>query len=274
MNTSNDLNAIENYWGTADSAAIHSLIYDSSSNLGVGTVVYNPYLSTPEANAPPFLYQVSLDPGSPVGIQRVKFTLVFSASMDQSVNPEVTFGPAAPHNQFTISDNAQWMDGKTWSAAYDITSLVPTGVQTISVSGAKGLDGMEIPKDTRFSFLVDYAGEITDSTPPNTPWVFASGNTNDISFVMVNWSATDPETSIIGYRYAIGTAPGATDIVNWTNTTKTSISRNGLILIDGHQYWVSIQAQNSGGLWSQIAYSPFVAGEVSYIKAFLPLVIK
>jgi hypothetical protein len=132
---------------------------------------------------------------------------------------------------------------------------------------------MEIPADTRFGFTVDYAGQITDQTPPSAPSVMAEGIQGDASSVEVSWSASDPDSSIIAYRYAIGSAAGATDIVNWTNTSTTSISRSGLGLVDGQQYWVAVQAQNVGGLWSASAYSAFVAGQQSP-RIYLPLVMK
>ena len=188
--------------------------------------------------------------------------------------------------EYKVLDNATWTNESHWRATYDVTSLVPRDDYTISVSGARGTDGMEIPTDTRFGFTVDYAGEITDQTPPNTPWVFASGKDGDASYVKAMWSASDPDSAITGYRYAIGSAPGATDIVNWTfvgvtgaadtaNATSTgSITRSGLGLVDGQQYWFTVQARNAGGLWSASGYSALIAGQQSYLKIFLPVVLK
>ena len=68
------VNATNNYWGTTDDAAIRARIYDNEDDLNVGTVNFTPFLNTPDPTAPPFLYQLSLNPGSPVGIQQVMFT--------------------------------------------------------------------------------------------------------------------------------------------------------------------------------------------------------
>jgi hypothetical protein len=165
-----------------------------------------------------------------------------------------------------VLDNAQWLSNTQWRATYDITSLVPRGTYTMSVSSAKGTDGMEIPTDTRFAFTVDYAGQITDQTPPPPPSVFATGKPSDVSAVEATWSATDPESAIIGYRYAIGSAAGTADIVNWTTTTATSISRSGLGLVAGRQYWLAVQAKNAGGLWSASANRSFVAGQQTKVS--------
>lgn len=187
-------------------------------------------------------------------------------------------------DDYPLTTNAQWLDDHTWRATYDITSQVPRGAQAISVSGARGSDGMEIAPDSRFGFTVDYAGTISDRTPPNPPQIFATGTPGDPSAVRITWSASDGESGIAAYRYAIGSAPGATDVVNWTNVQASGpaaqvaavmpsagIARSGLGLADGQQYWVSVQAQNSGGLWSASQYRSFVAGQQSFITLYLPL---
>ncbi len=236
-------------------------------------VNYSGYLSGPAQDAPGYLANLMLTPASPVGIQTVIFDLTFSAPMDQSTNPIVSFGATAPYTAYAVIDNAQWISDAIWRATYDITSLVPRGVYTISVSGARGTDGMEIPTDTRFGFTVDYAGEITDQTPPNPPSVIAGGKEGDASTVEALWWASEPDSAIIGYRYTIGSAAGATDIVNWTATAGNSLTRSGLGLVAGRQYWLAVQARNVGGLWSASGYSAFVAGQ-PIRRVFLPLVLR
>ena len=68
--------------------------------------------------------------------------------MNQSTNPAVTLGAAAPYTSFVVADNPQWLSDRDWSATFDVTSLVPRGSYTLSVSGISDIDGMEIPTDT------------------------------------------------------------------------------------------------------------------------------
>ncbi|RLC71317.1 MAG: hypothetical protein DRJ03_30330 [Chloroflexi bacterium] len=268
-----DVTASGNYWGTTDQAAIQARIYDFNQDMNAGLFTFTPFLTTPDPTAPAFLDSLTPSPASPIGIQTVTFDFTFSQPMDQSIDPIVMFGATTPYTSYAVVDNAQWITDTAWRATYDITSLVPRGAYTISVNGAKGTDGMEIPTDTRFGFTVDYAGEITDRTPPNPPSVIAGGKEGDASIVEAMWSASDPDSSITGYRYAIGSSAGATDIVNWTNTSSSSITRSGLGLVDGQQYWLAVQARNVGGLWSASGYGAFVAGQ-PFHKVFLPLVIR
>ena len=263
--------ATNNYWGTTDPAAIRARVYDSSQDVNVGTLNTAPFLSQPEPSAPAFLSQLSLSPASPVGIQRVTFDLNFSAPMDQSLNPIVGFGAAQPYTTFAVLDNAQWITNSLWRATFDMTSLVPRGAYTMSVSGAQGVDGMEIPTDTRFGFTVDYAGQITDKTAPPTPWIFADSATGNAGYVTAHWTETAPNSTIIHYRYAIGSAPGLVDVVNWTLIDTTTFTRSGLGLVAGQRYWVSVQAQNQGGLWSAIAASELTAGAKNP-RLYLPVI--
>jgi hypothetical protein len=131
--------------------------------------------------------------------------MLISATITVDANGNKWFGSYSPNgnayvlrggDDYPLTDNTQWLDDHTWRATYDITSLVPRGAQAISVSGARGPDGMEIAPDSRFGFTVDYAGTISDRTPPNPPRIFATGTTGDPSSVRVIWSASDGEWGV------------------------------------------------------------------------------
>jgi hypothetical protein len=188
---------------------------------------------------------------------------------------------------YPVIENAQWLDDAHYRTTYDVTSLVPRGDYDVSVGGARSAStmmsgtqtislpagDMPIPNETRFGFTVDYAGEISDRTAPEAPSVIAGGKEGDPTTVEAMWWAEDPESEVTGYRYAIGSAAGANDIVNWTNTSSSSLTRSGLGLVEGQQYWIAVQASNAGGLWSPSGYSTFIAGK-PFGKVFLPLVIR
>lgn len=176
-------------------------------------------------------------------------------------------GQATPYND-------RWLDDTHWQVAYDVTSRNPRGFYTITVTDAWDDSDMMMSADTRFDFTIDYAGEITDWTAPSSPWVNAGGVEGDASTVKITWGSIDPDSQITGYRYAIGSAAGAGDIVSWTNTNSTSISRSGLGLTDGQQYWVAVQARNEGGLWSESGYKSFVAGKPADNIIFLPIILR
>jgi len=174
------------------------------------------------------------------------------------------------------TNSGHWQSTDTYRATLDITSLIPLDDYLISISGAVGTDGIEIVPVTDYPFTVDYAGAISDTTPPPAPAVeFCAGST--LTSLSATWSVIDPETAIDTYSYAIGTTPGGSEVVDWTSTTATSFSRTNLNLTAGQTYYVAVKARNAGGLWSVEGIPPgVVAGSglctTNIRSVFLPVV--
>ncbi len=141
----------------------------------------------------------------------------------------------------------------------DFNTLVPRGTYILTVQSAMGSDGIQIAKNSATAFTVDYAGYINDTTPPPAPTVAACAAATPDT-LSAHWSASDPESTIDRYQYAIGLTPGGAEVVNWTFTTLTEATRTGLTLIAGQTYYVSVKARNEGGLWSVAGSVGVVAG--------------
>ena len=137
-----------------------------------------------------------------------------------------------------IQENPVWQDEMHFQVSFEITSLIPRGNYRISTSVAIGTDGIEIVPSSTYTFTVDYAGGIGDTTPPYTPELTAcAGDTPDT--ITASWIAYDPDSQITLYEYAIGTSPGMVDVVNWTTTSESSFKRNGLVLVPGQVHTMS-----------------------------------
>ncbi len=164
--------------------------------------------------------------------------------------------------KYPIANNEQWLSSTTYHATYDITSAIPRDTYRIIVSDGFNPNGMRIALNSNSTFVVDYAGAISDTTPPLQPNVSASGE-GGLTSLSASWNSSDPQSAITQYRYAIGTTSGARDMVGWTYTNNTSMTHNGLILTPGITYYVSAGARNEGGLWSESGISNgVVAGAV------------
>jgi len=74
--------------------------------------------------------------------------------------------------------------------------------------------------------------------------------TTSATTLSANWEASsDPNSGIAKYWYAIGTTPGGTDVVGWTdNALTTTVTKSGLSLTDGQMYYFSIKTENGAGL--------------------------
>lgn len=102
-----------------------------------------------------------------------------------------------------------------------------------------------------------------DWTLPETITTLNDGTNQDIdttasySELSAVWnSSTDTQSGIADYWYAIGTAPGDSNIVNWTsNVTDTAVTHSGLNLIFNTVYYFSVRARNNAGLLSPVITS-------------------
>ena len=148
-------------------------------------------------------------------------------------------------------------DGKVYALHADGTVVWSSASgQSVLSSPAIGPDGQVVvgADDGAVYCFKDYP---LDTTPPTTPVV-----TPLQSFVPVGtpvscrWTATDPESGIQGYSYAIGTAPGLSDLVNWANAgLATTMSRSDFILAAGQCCYFSVKACNYTGLTSAVGVS-------------------
>jgi hypothetical protein len=159
--------------------------------------------------------------------------------------------------QISSSHDPTWSSDSQFITHVDITSQIPKDTYHLVFSDAFDPDGMRIAPYSNATFTVDYAGSITDTTPPTKPVVRAFWGHN-LTTISASWSSNDPQSPITLYRYGIGTAPGLRDVVAWTYTTATSVTRSNLNLTYGMIYYVSVAARNEGGLWSEVGISNHV----------------
>jgi len=148
-----DVLATNNYWGTSNQDSLAKWIWDFYDDFDLGKVNYDSVHSEPIRLAPGFLESISLNPSSPVGSETVTFILTFSKPMDISAKPTVTFGVAAPFTQNKILGD--WSDSLHWQGTFKVTVMTGDGINYIKVSEAKDRDGLEIPADQRYSFLIN-----------------------------------------------------------------------------------------------------------------------
>lgn len=116
-------------------------------------------------------------------------------------------------------------------------------VHAISRDGAHNWSNVDLK-----SFKIDW-------TPPSDPAV-ADGTGQDIdstfqnSSLSGNWTAcTDANSGILRYEYALGTAPGSSDVRGWTdNGLGTSVTVSSLNLVHNQLYYISVRAVNRAEL--------------------------
>ena len=149
-------------------------------------------------------------------------------------------------------------DGKLYAAAPDGSVMWSHAAgQSICASPSIRADGAVIAgsDDGVVYCFKDPGGD--DTTPPTVPSVHVQRNamTPDVP-LSAWWSASDPESGIDSYSYAVGTQPASDDVVAWTNVgLTTSVIRDDLPLVIGETYYVSVTATNGASLVSEVGVS-------------------
>lgn len=128
----------------------------------------------------------------------------------------------------------------------------PSGkVKSLTIDVAKNMSAL-----SEQLINVDWTNPSAVTNLNDGPLADIDNQTSNI-VIEANWSvATDVNSDIARYWYAIGSTSGATDIVNWTdNWFYDSITVTGLNLNFGSTYFVSVRSENGAGLLSSIVTS-------------------
>lgn len=155
------------YWGTTNNEIIDELIVDFWDNPAGSICYYQPVLTAPTDSAHGIVWKVELngiDPQDeylePIGSEKVKFDVFFNRPMDTAYAPLLTFGNYSPYTEHTLTDSSSWNVTSTiWTAYFDVGQETGDGINTIKVSGARDLDGWEVPPEfnNRFKFIIQAA---------------------------------------------------------------------------------------------------------------------
>ncbi|OGS27640.1 MAG: hypothetical protein A2297_01075 [Elusimicrobia bacterium RIFOXYB2_FULL_48_7] len=124
------------------------------------------------------------------------------------------------------------------------------------------LDDTLLGNERSRTFVVNLNGS-NDTTPPSTVVTVRDGLNQDISEtnkstqLSANWAAaTDAESGISRYWFAVSATPGNADIVPWTsNGTRNYVTTRGLALNVGTTYYISVKAENGSGAQGTAATS-------------------
>lgn len=156
-------------------------------------------------------------------------------------------------------------------------SRVANGPTTVTLGNCAGCDiryqntSPAAPSGIIRSLVADSVGNLSsvftrtvnvDWTSPAAITTPGDGDTLDIDTtyngfeLKGNWSAsTDIHSDIARYWYTLGTAPGDSNIVNWTDNWFWLTSADSVNLTPGTTYYLSVRAENGAGLISTVSTS-------------------
>ena len=131
-----------------------------------------------------------------------------------------------------------------WTSLGNVTTVTKSGL-TLSVGQTYYFSVQAVNGAGLTGSATNSNGQtVVDTTPPSAPATVRDGTGADISTtssttqLSANWdAATDAESGISGYQYAIGTSAGGTQTVNWTSLGNvTTVTKTGLTLSVGQTY--------------------------------------
>ncbi len=173
-------------------------------------------------------------------------TLSPSSTLDSIIGIFDAFG-----NLLDFNDD----DGRSLDSHLEWTPSVTTTYYVVVASYSSSEEGPTSSGNFVLR-LTGHAGDVRrDSTAPSLDagdiWVPEFLNRKDELFA--SWYAFDNESGIDHYEYAVGTSPGASNVVPFTRTGNWSVVLRGLNLSDGGSYYFAIRAVNGAGLAGPLA---------------------
>ena len=140
-------NLTGNYWGTENAMLINKMIVDADDFAGtLGDIVEQPILTRNNdlSSIYPFVTDVRVtdkDENTVTGVSvggEYTVTVAFNRDMDRTVQPSVTYGPAAPYTDFVV--NGDWVSPREWVGTTVISPVMTAGTQYFKTTGGRAAD--------------------------------------------------------------------------------------------------------------------------------------
>ncbi len=193
-------------------------------------------------------------------------------TIDTAVSPPTT-PDLAPASDTGVSntDNITSDETPTLNGTAEANSSVEVldGVTSLGTTTADGSGNWTFTPaalaDGVYAFnaiATDIAGNVSSASAslavtidllPPSPGVVNDGAGPDIdnqqtATISANWSGFTDSTGVVSYDWAVGTSPGATDIMAFTSVgTATSASASGLPVSPAVLYYVTVRAHDAAG---------------------------
>jgi hypothetical protein len=175
---------------------------------------------------------------------------------------------------FSDKDQKAWPWTVAKGTSATVVNLPLAKGQQVTLQ-VKAVSGAGLESTTTKTITIAYAGA---NPPSQSSVVTAPQNfTSDITKLDFTWSpATDPDSGIVGYEYAVGTSPSKTDVLGWTPAGGSSTpyllgqgpqggqgnqnlkASASVSLKDATSYYALVRATNGIGLTSVGASSAVV----------------
>ncbi|MBK9284410.1 MAG: N-acetylmuramoyl-L-alanine amidase [Sphingobacteriaceae bacterium] len=140
-------------------------------------------------------------------------------------------------------DEMRYQNPNSFTPAGKISSICQDSAQNLSSVSFENVN-VDWTAPTNIPFVND--GLLADIDSVKT-----------INALSASWQvSTDQHSNVADYFYSIGTAPGLTDILNWTSSNNNNtVTAGNLNLVHNNIYYFNVRAVNGADLWSSITSS-------------------
>jgi hypothetical protein len=201
--------------------------------------------------------QDEYDQMDPIGVGSHEFKVYFNREMDNSVDPQISYGVREPYNQKIISEQGTWSaDGKIYTVVHDVNIGAADGINRIRVQDARDLDYFDIPvEDYRFNMLVQSAGSAS------TGFMATAG----LGEITLDWTAPSESDldDVLGYnmyRYTANEDGTFTDPVKINESLITDITFKDYDVARDTQYFYKYKILRTS--FEETDYSNAVSSEL------------
>jgi subtilisin family serine protease len=213
-----------NYWGTSNTLELNMLPENSNmafirdgydaltaSRLDIWPYAAAPVVDSPDFQTPAFLRLVTPNLDEHVYVGPVTFTLMFSKPMDQTLNPNVSFGTQAPYTASVVAPSPGWISPTVWQGMYSIQEETGETTNTLRVENARSADGFRLADDLSNRFYIETTPETGHLSANNGAALALGGGPMGL-----RWSENNPPAGSKGYdvQRSMTGAPGSYEKVN------------------------------------------------------------
>jgi hypothetical protein len=206
---------------------------------------------------------VTNTPGSITSPTRLVYITLTGTATDVPFQPPTQTGITI--NKITTVkfrvDGGQWTDAAASDGAFDQDTEAYTLTTSALAAGQHSIETQAFSSSGNASSVVSRSFTVQDPdlTPPVMGAVDDDGDfAYDDSRLTARWSATDPDSGVSGYLYAIGVAPsdpGSGYVKPWQSTATSSVTESNLQLTVGGTYYFYVKAMNASAVPSAVAAS-------------------
>ncbi len=232
----------------------------------LGAATTSPGQTIVTDTTPPTAPQAVRDGTSPTEIPVTYSNTTLSANWNASTAPG---GSGISGYQYAIGTSAGATNVVGWTSVGNVLTVTKTGLSltwgqtyyfTVKATSGAGVVGSAA--NSPGITPQNGTGGDTPTAPPavydGTTTGVETPYTTSTTQLSANWSAaSDPQSGITGYQYAIGTTAGGTNVVAWTSLGNVlTVTQTGLSLTNGQKYYFSVKAINGVGTIGPATNSP------------------